>query len=188
MKDLRGTEHNINISFMFCQEFPRILQRLFEWNVCPLTLLGEPAFLVFWGIFSLPMLLEITRITALKYCSNQLSKCKSGQLKTSLVIWFPVTGNATVRQYSSMIYGCPLGTKLVILSASFGLPPSCPYIDVLLKVKSLCKNKVRRCSIYASPNEFPNSCSGRKQLKTTYRCDAGAYSHRRFSPSLLLFL
>ena len=82
--------------------------------------------------------------------------------------------NKTVSQYQSMNYGCPLGTKLAILSATFGKAPSCPYRDVLAKVLSMCAGKTMNCQVYASTTNFNRSCSGtRKELKTTYKCVRG---------------
>jgi len=80
--------------------------------------------------------------------------------------------SATIRQFSRMQYSCPLGTKLHIVSAQYGKPPSCPYRDVLSNVLALCAGKINYCSIYVSTSSFQNMCTGvRKELKTSYRCD-----------------
>ena len=78
------------------------------------------------------------------------------------------------RQYATLVYSCPLGTRLKILSAYFGKPPSCPYRDVLSKVQTLCAGKTNNCLFYVSVSKLLDICSGtRKQLETKYKCEIG---------------
>ena len=82
--------------------------------------------------------------------------------------------SATVRQYSTMSYGCPLGTKLEITAAYFGKPPACSYRDVLAKVQAQCANKTTSCLFYVTTTTLGNFCAGtRKEFQTNYKCSLG---------------